>query len=42
MDLLLHVHRFHPGVDAEPERWPDGEVVVWSDPADWLAPVQVS
>jgi hypothetical protein len=31
-DIALHAHRMHPGTDAWPQRWPDGEAVVYEDP----------
>lgn len=31
-DIALHAHRMHPDHDAWPERWPDGEAVVYEDP----------
>ena len=29
-DTLHHLRQFHPDVDADPERWPDGRPV-WVD-----------
>jgi hypothetical protein len=31
-DIVIHVHRMHPAIDAWPERWPDGGLVVHEDP----------
>ncbi len=29
-----HMQLFHPDYDTAPERWPDGTVITWDDPAE--------
>ena len=26
--MISHFRRFHPDIDSDPERWPDGDLVV--------------
>jgi hypothetical protein len=33
-NLLHHIRLFHPDTDANPERWPDGEIVIYDEDAN--------